>query len=218
MVQFENAVKFFNKVILTELNRKAYCFVAGGCVRDYFSIARISSDIDIYFTSEIDFKVVKDYLLNHTLETYVEDGNTISNPKEKATLIFENNNATRIKYKGRIYDLVSSLYEQPKECISKFDFTVSCAAVDPKQVYVHDAFFIDLSKRQLMINALPFPLSTMWRTQKYIKKGYTICKGETLKLAKAISKLNLNEEGENVAVEILDSNMSEDSLNFIGFD
>ena len=42
---------------------------------------------------------------------------------------------------------------------------------------------MDLAKRSLVINSLPYPLSTVQRMQKYIKKGYTICNGGLLEIA-----------------------------------
>ena len=54
-----------------------------------------------------------------------------------------------------------------------------------------------------MINKLPFPLSTMWRMQKYIQKGFYMCSGEMLKLSKAIGELQTNtKEGEESAIEL----------------
>lgn len=218
MIQFDNAIKYFSRTILTELNLQAYCYCAGGCIRDYFSVGKLTSDIDIYFSSETDFEIIKNYLINSEIETYMDDEQKMTNKKEKAIVLYENPNVIKVKYKGKIFDLVRSLYAAPKDCIAQFDFTVACAAIDLKEVYTHETFFIDLGKRQLMINALPFPLSTMWRMQKYIKKGYVICKGEMLKLAKAVSALSLNKEEDKPTIEIINSQMSEDSSLFMGFD
>lgn len=217
MVQFENCIKYFGRIILNELSLVGYCFVAGGCVRDYFSEAKLTSDIDVYFNSEIDFLKIKDYLLNQTKEAYLDGEEKKTRPKEKAIILYENEKVVKVKYKNKVIDLVFSLYENPQNCIDKFDFTVSCAAVDLKQVYHHPTFFIDLAKRQLMINSLPFPLSTLWRLQKYIKKGYTICRGEMLKLSQAIGTVT----APNITNETttpLDSVMSGDGDVFIGFD
>ena len=222
VVQLENCVKFFGKTILNELKDVCITWVGGGCVRDYFSVGKLTSDIDLYFTCVEDFEKCKKYLLEQTTVRVEreEEGKIIIEkyPKPKATKGFENDNVLKVKYKGRDYDLVKKYFTNASACIDEFDFTVCCAAVDLSNVYTHDTFFIDLAKRQLMINKLPFPLSTMWRMQKYIQKGYYMCSGEMLKLSKAIGALQTNtEEGERANIEL--QPMSEGGLpRFLTFD
>jgi len=208
MLQFENCVKFFSKVILKELSVNCTVWVAGGCVRDYFSIGRLSSDVDLYFPSELDFGNCKTYLFEAEVQYIKEfDQDNIERlveiKKPKAKKLFENDNVLKVFYKGRKYDLVKKYFANAQTCIEEFDFTVCCAAVDLGIVYTHETFFIDLAKRQLMINKLPFPLSTMWRMQKYIKQGFYMCSGEMLKLSKAIGALQTNTpEGEAANLEL----------------
>lgn len=222
IVQLENCVKYFSKTILDELKEVCITWVGGGCVRDYFSVGKLTSDIDLYFTCEEDYLKCKKYFVEQNTVTVSkeEDGKTIVTkfPKQKAKVIFENDNVTKIIYKGRPYDLVRKYFPSASETIKEFDFTVCCASVDIHNVYTHETFFIDLAKRQLMINKLPFPLSTMWRMQKYIQKGYYMCSGEMLKLSKAIGELQTNtKEGEENAIDL--QPMSEGgSPRFLTFD
>jgi len=208
IVQLENCVKFFNKLILDEMGEVCITWVGGGCVRDYFSVGKLTSDIDLYFTCEEDYAKAKKYLVKDSIATATvkNDGLTTTVtkfPKPKAKIIFENDNVTKVIYKGRQFDLVRKYFTDAATTIKAFDFTVCCAAVTNKQVFTHDTFFIDLAKRQLMINELPFPLSTMWRMQKYIQKGYYMCSGEMLKLSKAIGALQTNTpEGEEQAIDL----------------
>jgi hypothetical protein len=207
IVQLENCVKYFSKTILDELKEVCITWVGGGCVRDYFSVGKLTSDIDLYFTCEEDYLKCKKYFVEQNTITVSkeEEGKTIITkfPKQKAKVIFENDNVTKIIYKGRPYDLVRKYFPSASETIKEFDFTVCCASVDIHNVYTHETFFIDLAKRQLMINKLPFPLSTMWRMQKYIQKGYYMCSGEMLKLSKAIGELKTNtKEGEENAIDL----------------
>lgn len=207
IIQFSNCIDFFNKMILTELTPVCKCWIAGGCVRDYFSIGRISSDIDFYFPTDEEFEKCKQYLLHQDfveVEEAQDDGSVQKVKKEKplATFLFENENVIKLKYKGRKVDIIKKLFSSPQETIDAFDFTVCCAAVDGVKIYHHETFFIDLAKRQLMINQLPFPLSTLSRLQRYVQKGYYMCNGEMLKLSQAIGALQTNtEEGLNAAIE-----------------
>lgn len=205
-IQLQNAVNFFNNLILNELTN-INCWVAGGCVRDYFSIGRISSDIDIYFPNEEEFNKCKNYLMNQDyieVEEVQDDTSVKMVKKEKplATLLFENENVIKVKYKGRKYDIIKKYFDNPTDTINAFDFTVCCGAIDRANVFTHETFFIDLAKRQLMINKLPFPLSTLSRMQRYVQKGYYMCNGEMLKLSKAIGELQTNTpEGEADAID-----------------
>lgn len=207
MVQLDNCVKYFNRVILDELKPVCITWAAGGCVRDYFSIGKLTSDIDLYFPDEDNFLKAKKYLTEQAeIKTErEEDGKLVVETKAKplAVQYFENDNVVMVKYRGRKFDLIKKFFPSPEMTITEFDFTVCCAAVDSGKVYTHETFFIDLAKRQLMINKLPFPLSTMWRMQKYIQKGFYMCSGEMLKLSKAIGALQTNtEEGEKANIEL----------------
>lgn len=221
-IQLQNCIKYFNTLILRELQEVSICWMAGGCIRDYFSTGKLDSDIDIFFPDADQFEKCRKYLIDskeRSIKTIVDEKEVVRIiPKENAVVLFQNDNVVKIKYKGRKYDLVKKYFASPELTIEAFDFTVCCAAVDGKSVFTHDTFWIDLAKRQLMINKLPFPLSTLWRLQKYIKKGYTICSGEMLTLAKAIEKLQLNTtEGESAAVND-DSQLYDDGPTFTTFD
>lgn len=229
MVQFDNCVKYFNRLILDELKPICITWVAGGCVRDYFSIGKLTSDIDLFFTCVEDFEKCKQYLVNDSIRVITKvEPSTAPDGEDKITevpidkplakVLFENDNVLKVRYRGRSFDLVKKYFLSPELTITEFDFTVCCAAVDSGKVYNHETFFIDLAKRQLMINKLPFPLSTMWRLQKFIQKGFYMCSGEMLKLSKAIGALQTNTpEGEKANIEL--QPMSEGgSPRFLTFD
>jgi len=220
-IQLTNCIKYFNTVILKELQAIGVCWVAGGCVRDYFSTGRLTSDIDIFFPNVDEFEKCRKYL-TESAEQRIEEkegDNTVIKivPKEKAVVLFQNDNVVKVKYKGRVFDLIKKHFTSPETTIQEFDFTVCCAAVDGKNVVTHNTFWMDLAKRQLMVNKLPFPLSTLWRLQKYFKKGYFMCSGEMLKLGKAIGELQVNKpENESKAIE--EDSLYDDGPRFTTFD
>lgn len=179
-------IKYFKKIFFEYLMSNEYddagnfkpldihCWIAGGALRDYFSIGYPQSDIDIFFPNEGEYQKLKDFFESKGLEVQYEN--------EKVCVFFFN------KHK---FDLVKVFFSGPHETISEFDFTVCCCAVDEDDVYMHADFFPDLARRRLIINKLPFPLSTLQRLQKYIKKGYSICNGGLLDLSKGIAGLDL---------------------------
>lgn len=171
--QYFKAIKYFSDIILKELNSHCECWIAGGCLREYFSKGYVSkdSDIDVYFPSEIEYDKGIKFFLN-----------------KDAKILFENENTVKFLYNGRQFDIIKRYFDSPETCIKNFDFTVCCAALTLKNVFVHDTFFMDLAKKSLVINTIPFPVSTQWRLQKYIKKGFTISLDDMLLIVKAIKE------------------------------
>lgn len=113
---------------------------------------------------------------------------------------WESDNGCKIKYKENTYDLVKKFFPNPQETINAFDFTVSMFAVDDEKIYYGETTFIDLAKRQLMINKITYPASTLSRAFRYYKKGFTMCSGEMKKLFEAIQnepKKDLEDTQEN---------------------
>jgi len=157
-------------------NKNAYCWIAGGALRSYFSKGYVDSDIDVFFVYKLQFEIVRDILIkNNDVKTGYSDEN-ISN----------------FYYKGKKIQLISRFYyNNMQDCINSFDFTVTCCAIDiDGKIIHHPRFFQDLAMRKLVINKLPFPIATLERLQKYIKKGYSICNGGLLEIVNAIRNLN----------------------------
>jgi len=89
MVQFDNAVERFNKVILSELREASIkCWIAGGSLRDYFSGMPLKTDIDLFFPNESEFKKCKAYFIDN--EAFVK---------------WDSDNGMKVIYKKRTFDL-----------------------------------------------------------------------------------------------------------------
>lgn len=170
MIQFDNAVKRYGDIILNEMKEaNIICWLAGGALRDYFMGVPVKTDYDMFFPNEIEYKKAQTYFKIKGCE-----------------IKWESENGCKIKYKNNIYDLVKKYFVDPKETINAFDFTVSMFAVDNKYIYHGETTFIDLAKRQLMINKITYPASSLSRAFRYYKKGFTMCQGEMKKLFDAI--------------------------------
>ncbi len=170
MIQFKNAIKKFNNLILSELNEVGIkCWIAGGSLRNYFSGNPMTTDYDLFFPNEVEFNKTYDYFKNKGCE-----------------IKWESNNGVKILYNDKIFDLVKKFFPSPKDTIDAFDFTVSMFAIDCNEVYHHENSFIDLAKKQLMFNKITYPESTFKRTLRYYKKGFLMCDGEVIKLIEAI--------------------------------
>ncbi len=173
MIQFENAVEKFNKTILKDLYDSGIkVWIAGGCLRDYFMGMPLKTDIDLFFPDEANFLLTKKFFKHG-----------------KAKTIWESDNGMKVKYNGHTYDLIKHYFSDPQSCINDFDFTVCMLAVDKDKVYFGETTFIDLSKRQLMIQKLLFPPSSLRRAFRYYQKGFAMCVGEMAKLVEAIQNM-----------------------------
>lgn len=170
MIQFDNAVDRYNKLILEELKAQHItCWLAGGAIRDYFMGVPIKTDYDIFFPYEGSYLLAAAYFKNNGAE-----------------VVWESDNGMKVKYKGKKYDLIKKFFPSPQATIDEFDFTVSMFAVDTERVYYGETSFIDLAKRQLMINKITYPASTLSRAFRYSKKGFSLCLGEMKKIIEAI--------------------------------
>lgn len=164
-LQFNNCVVRFGRLILEELKAEGVeCWVAGGAVRDYFLSKPITSDVDLFFPNEAMYDKAYNYLKS-----------------KEAVIKWESENGCKLSYNKATFDLVKHFFKDPDDCIHAFDFTVSMFAVDYTDVYFGATSFIDLSKKQLMINKITFPESTTSRMVRYGRKGFAIC-NEQLKL------------------------------------
>lgn len=151
-------------------------WIAGGAVRDYFARMNCDSDIDVFFPSQEEVNAAAVEMVN----------------LKGARLIYSNDTAVGFVFKGREVQLIQQHYfATPQATIAAFDFTVCCCAVDLSGTYTHEHFLDDLAGRRLAINSLPFPLSTLERLQKYVRKGFQACNGTLLAIARAIQSLDL---------------------------
>jgi hypothetical protein len=171
--QLQNCVDYFNKIFFKDIPSNISCWIAGGAVRDYFSIGFVQSDIDIYLSDQDNFNSLKYYFT----ET------------EKLVPTFENVNVLNFYRKGKKVQLIKIFFQDLPSTIDSFDFTVCCCGVTREEVFYHETFFIDLAKKRLVINKLPYPVSTLRRLQKYILKGYKICNGGIIHIVQAIQQM-----------------------------
>ena len=196
MLQLENAVKRYNKIILSELKEAGIvCWLAGGALRDYFMGVVIKTDYDIFFPSESDYNKAKEYFKSRNAEVK-----------------WESENGMKLKHNGKTFDLVKKFFDSPQQTIDNFDFTVSMFAVDFEKVYHGESTFIDLAKRQLMINKITYPASTMSRAFRYHKKGFSMCLGEMRKIYDSIQNAPKHENEPESENEIVQS--SGDNIRF----
>lgn len=178
--QAANCIEYFRKrffkLMSEDLTNRVW--IAGGAIRDYFNDGSISKDVDFFCIDRHSMAELVLHLRKHyQFKPYIITKNAI---KGHATLLG----------KSIPVDIVKKPFHNAMDCIDKFDFTVCCMAVSYNNFYYHRSSIFDLIRKRLVIHQLPYPVDTLKRLQKYIKKGFTACNGTLLSIAKAISEVD----------------------------
>lgn len=163
---------YFDELILKELENYQL-WIAGGAIRSWFTNER-RSDVDLFFPNDKE----REKVLNHMKGLDSE-------------VVFENENVTKIKYKKQVFDICKPTFGSPQETIKDFDFTVSMFACNRQSFWCGEESFMDLASRRLCINKAPFPMSSLSRMQKYIRKGYWMCSEEMVNLTAILQGVDL---------------------------
>lgn len=167
--QYQKCVDYFRKMFFNKID--ADCWIAGGALRDYFTLGWFTTDLDVYFPNESE--------LLSAAKRMIELGYQVD---------YESENSIKFSLGREKVDFVKVYFDSPEQTFATFDFTCVCAAVSRDDVFVHPTFFMDLTKKELILNKLWKPLGTLKRLQKYAKKGFVMPNDQLLILALAIKE------------------------------
>lgn len=146
-------------------------FAAGGAVTSVFTNATIN-DVDVYFKTRQAFE--------EAVESAYEDGLWCVASSKRAVTFSDSNNIRQYMH----FDF----FPTAQDIFNAFDFTVVMGAYDfdTQEFVFHDDFLKHNSQRFLRFNAgTRYPLASATRVLKYQQRGYTIGKGDILKIALA---------------------------------
>lgn len=161
---------------------KAYpyeqAFVAGGALTSVFT-AQPVNDADIYFKSRAAFEKA-------VFQSY-EEGFWCVDASKRAVTFSDNG--------SYIYQLMHfDFFPTAESIFAAFDYTINMAALDldSNEFIFHDDFLKHCSQRFLRFNrGTRYPLASLARVLKYQQRGYTIGKGDILKIALACRGVRL---------------------------
>lgn len=174
---------FFDKISEGKLEVKDYA-IAGGAIRDYLSGDEVK-DIDIFCAS----KEAEDKIISWLKD---QSGGDVVLMNDNSQLFNAKLNGRWIQIiKGKYYDLSND------SLIESFDFTICGAMLTSERFAVLPTFFQDTLAKHLRIQRITFPLSTLERMQKYIKKGYEACNGTLLAIAQSQVGVDFNNPSED---------------------
>jgi len=155
-------------------------FIAGGACRSVFTSEKIN-DIDIFFVNEL------------AMEKFKNEFEFL----HKALPIFETDAAMSYSVEGERIQLIKKIYGVAESIISCFDFSIvqCCYDFDSDAFIMSSIFLYDNAQKKLRYNInIPypvFPVASLVRSIKYIRKGYSFSGVEALKLSLVINNLEI---------------------------
>ena len=139
----------------------SHCWIAGGAISDFF-LEENRRDLNIFFPNEESLKAA--------VEKFISMG---------AEEVQAHPSGRKFKLKGELYDLMH-LGNSPVQTISRFDYSVCCAALDKTgNFYYHQDYFEHIEKKEIhYIGNHPNMnfKSKSKRLRRYLEKGFTIDK------------------------------------------
>lgn len=153
--------------------------LAGGAITSVFSSVKIR-DFDIYFSSVVN--------RDRVLEFFEES---------EVILDFTTANAKSYRVGNLKIQLIVSeklLLPIPETVSTIFDFTVCMGLYNfgSRLFYLDDKFLVHLSQRKIVFNSKTlYPISSLVRLHKYMKRGFTVSGIEFLKVGLRINSLEM---------------------------
>ncbi|MDX0897469.1 hypothetical protein GOD90_10745 [Sinorhizobium medicae] len=154
-------------------------FAAGGAVTSVFTNRDIN-DVDVYFKSREAFEFA-------VAQAYEEGWWCVSSSKRAVT--FSDNGGVPVQF------MHFDFFPTAQAIFDAFDFTVVMGALDfdTDEFAFHDDFLKHNSQRFLRFHpGTRYPLASATRVLKYQERGYTIGKGDILKIALASRKVKID--------------------------
>lgn len=151
--------------------------IAGGAVTSVFTNQPIN-DVDVYFKTRADFEAA--------IESAYEDGWWCADVSKRSVTFKDGDRIIQYMH----FDFFPTV----DDIFAAFDFIVCMGAYDyaAKELTLHPDFLKHNSQRFLRFNpGTNFPLASATRVLKYQSRGYTIGKGDILKIALACRKVQI---------------------------
>ena len=159
--------------------RGNYGIIAGGAIRSVFGGEYIS-DYDIYAIDDLWLRNIKVHL-NNNYEMAFESPTATSYKKDKIKI--------------QLVIMPSMITDSIDKLLSQFDFTICMGAYDFKdeKFILNENFLPDLSRKELKFNVdAKYPLASLFRIRKFLKRGYKISGTEIIKIGLSINNLKID--------------------------
>jgi len=167
--------------------------IAGGAITSIFSSDEIN-DYDLFFRTKNDRQRVLNYLNDSNDDTVPQ---IFYEYKEKPEIrkIYETETAITFEVEDLIVQVIvmDGIIDQPEKIIESFDFTISQGCYDFKidEFIFKENFLKDLAQKKLVYTGSEYPIATLLRMKKFIKRGFDISGINCIKIGLDIERLNI---------------------------
>ncbi len=172
--------------VFAELGR-LHIMLCGGAITSTFTNAKIN-DLDFYVRDPDKLEEAREFLIQH-FPIVINDSINATTFKRKSA----HSNATWT------VQLITKFHGSPDDIFDWFDFTVTHGAFDFATGLFHlgPRFLPDLSKRRLVYTgSSKYPICALYRTQKYVKRGFELPGATIMHIALSIVQLEIETYGD----------------------
>jgi hypothetical protein len=165
--------------------RACKAFIAGGAITSVYSGAAIK-DYDIYSRSVGNCSTLMQFFMSKC--NY--------HPDQPNKVLSETDCAVTYRYKDRTYQVIKmvEMMGEVRDVLEKFDFTICMGAYDfhGEGMLLHPDFLRHIAQRRLVFNINSgYPICALFRTRKFMARGYKMSGVEALKIGLRIEKLGM---------------------------
>jgi len=156
---------------------KEQAYITGGCIPSML-MGEFVNDIDVYFRKDPKLAIKK--------SNFTEKTKPISDTENALTFEFKRGEHTYI------IQLIKGFYGSPQGITDSFDWAHIRSYYDVKKkiLVVPPETYRLITDKELIYTGSDYPLSSLLRIRKYMKKGWTMDIVEGIKIAIDIQKVN----------------------------
>jgi hypothetical protein len=158
---------------------RAKTILAGGALLSYFTDSTVR-DFDLYFRTPADFEQIC---------ANVPGTFALVPQVSERSVTYRRTESIDGQYYVRTLNMIKNKHPvSPEDLIESYDFTVCMCAMTYDSIVYHPQYFMDVATRSLRVYNPDNPTSSLYRMQKYIKRGYSIDQENMHKLLEAIQE------------------------------
>lgn len=174
MIQLVEVKPEMMKGVKPEIELPEGVWLAGGCVRRWFTGEPQDSDFDIFTSSE---------------EVRVKAIKKLFGDKKP---IYDTSSAVEFRIDKQRIQFIKRYFPTVAETLDKFDFHVSQFAFDGTTIFATPEALVNACRKRLSVHEVQpgFEVDTLRRAFKYAKAGYWPCGGTIAALAAAVGRVS----------------------------
>lgn len=155
-------------------------YVGGGIFRTMVDRNDVVMDIDVFFNKRA------------TADLYMEileelDYNQVFACPQGELYTYKRGDDVKVQLITKFF------YPSVEELVDSFDITACCAGHDGSKFYSNRRFFTDVMNKNIYLNKITYPVATLNRITKYVKKGYSLSATANMDFVEFVNQVELDE-------------------------